>query len=376
MLMMARLFFVVAGLYDAVWFLLMLLAPERVMVAMPPSMVPTLVLLAGVALLCFANAIRVRRPLVLLCMLAKISGPVLFVVAVQRGYLAGSQWWMPVVNDVIWIPPLVAILRRPPGKRRSRDRTGSRLRPGTLHPLAPPAQNVAVFTDALRPHLVRGAALKHLAAGISALRYVHVYSRWSGSLDAGTYAYDNGSGDLLGLAWRPDGLVGITFDHESDRSPHALPEVDEAAYDPRRHLAGFPDALSDLLDAAHSAMQHTRDLLCDDFGITAGFWTIDDRVTLAEPANLAVDHGLWMVEPLAATPDVAMGDRTRGLEHRHSLSPAQSRLALDLLPALGASPLTFSPEQLTALRQTYDGEPSPDSEQSARRLLGMLDIRW
>ncbi len=242
--------------------------------------------------------------------------------------------------------------------------------------LAPLAQNVVVFTDVRPPDLVRGAALKHLAAGISALRYVHIYSRWSGSLDTGTYAYDNGSGDLLGLAWRPGGLVGLTFDHESDRSPHALPDIDEAAYDPRRHLAGFPVALSDLLDAAHDVMQHTRDLLCDDFGITAGFWTVDDLIALAEPVNRAVDHGLWMFEPLSATPDVAMGNRTRGLEHHHSLSPEQARLALDLLPALRAVPLTLSMEQLASLRKTYDGEPSPDGEQSARRLLGMFNIRW
>jgi uncharacterized membrane protein len=99
----------VAAVYNAAWVVLLLLRPEKVLLKTPPLFGA---LIAGVGLVGVAFAVcavKPRRPLLGLTILAKLGGVASFAVAVSLGYLAWSQWWMPVVNDLVWLPVLVHI---------------------------------------------------------------------------------------------------------------------------------------------------------------------------------------------------------------------------------------------------------------------------
>jgi hypothetical protein len=148
--------------------------------------------------------------------------------------------------------------------------------------------------------------------------------------------------------------------------------MDEAAYDPRRHLQGFPEEALDLLRAAHEAMKHTRDLVIDDFGITAGFRCLGDEVRLAEPRKDAEEHGLWMFGTFGDPPAKAIAP----LAKRHSLGAQQAELAVELAAAIDRGGAGLSAAQVEALRKTEDRGASPDGEAKSRRLLGALGFRW
>ncbi len=107
-----RLFFIAAALYNFVWMGVVLCCPETVL-PKPPPFLPILAVLIGIVGLAFCwAALKPRRWLIGLTICAKGLGPVQFVSAVLLGYLAWSQWWMPVVNDLVWLPPLIAIWLR------------------------------------------------------------------------------------------------------------------------------------------------------------------------------------------------------------------------------------------------------------------------
>jgi len=99
----------VAALYNAAWVVLLLLRPELVLLKTPPLFEA---LIAGIGLVGVAFAVcavKPRRSLLGLTILAKLGGVASFAIAVNLGYLAWSQWWMPVVNDLVWLPLLVRI---------------------------------------------------------------------------------------------------------------------------------------------------------------------------------------------------------------------------------------------------------------------------
>ena len=108
---MKRAFLWTAALYNAAWMVFFLVAPERAFRRQTPGLA-VMALLVGALGLCFAvNAVRVRRPLLALCIAAKLCGPPVFVVMAFLGYFDWSQAWLPVVNDLIWLPGLVRIYR-------------------------------------------------------------------------------------------------------------------------------------------------------------------------------------------------------------------------------------------------------------------------
>lgn len=107
-----RPFLAIAAAYNAAWAVAVLLAPERLFAR--PFPYPTL-LAAGV--LCvggfYAANLPRRRPALLAAALAcKALGPAITVVAIAQGYVEPACWWLSLVNDVIWIPPTVLLLRR------------------------------------------------------------------------------------------------------------------------------------------------------------------------------------------------------------------------------------------------------------------------
>ena len=101
--------------YNAGWVVALLARPEAVFAQVPP-LLPLLV--AGVALEglgMLVSALRFVPWLLALVLLGKLLGPFVFLAFALLGWFAPSSWWLSLVNDVAWIPPLVAILR---GKER------------------------------------------------------------------------------------------------------------------------------------------------------------------------------------------------------------------------------------------------------------------
>jgi hypothetical protein len=107
-----RLLFIAAAFYNLAWVAFLLVWPEKILPRMPPLLTPMIAMIGLVGLAFAVCAFRRRRWLVGLGILAKLGGPPSFVVAALLGYLAWSQWWLTVINDVIWLPPLIAVWRR------------------------------------------------------------------------------------------------------------------------------------------------------------------------------------------------------------------------------------------------------------------------
>ena len=97
--------------YNAAWVVALLVRPETVFARVPPllPLLVTGVALEGLGLL--VAALRFLRPLLALVLLGKLLGPFVFVAFALAGWFEPSSWWLSLVNDVAWIPPLVAILR-------------------------------------------------------------------------------------------------------------------------------------------------------------------------------------------------------------------------------------------------------------------------
>lgn len=96
-----------AALYNAAWVVILLFWPGTILLKSPPLFG---VLIAGIGLVGVAFAVctlNPRRSLLALGIVAKIGGASSFAVAVGLGYLRWSQWWLPVFNDLLWLPPLI-----------------------------------------------------------------------------------------------------------------------------------------------------------------------------------------------------------------------------------------------------------------------------
>jgi hypothetical protein len=105
-----RWFLIGATAYNAAWVALLLAAPERVLARVPshPSLLAFLVAAEGVCL----GTCGVHRVawLLGLALAGKALGPPTLFLAVRLGMLRSSRWWLTLVNDVVWIPPLAWIL--------------------------------------------------------------------------------------------------------------------------------------------------------------------------------------------------------------------------------------------------------------------------
>ena len=110
-----RWFLLGGSVYNAAWVAALLAAPASVLASVPPYLE---LLVAGVALEglgMLVGAVRYVRWILALVLLGKVLGPLVFVALVHLGAFHASSWWLSLVNDVLWIPPLLAIVR---GKER------------------------------------------------------------------------------------------------------------------------------------------------------------------------------------------------------------------------------------------------------------------
>jgi hypothetical protein len=109
---MTRPLLFLAALYNFAWVGILLAWPERIVLKPPPLfglLIALIGLVGGVFAVC---AVKPRRDLLGIAILAKLGGPPCFLAGVALGYLAWRQWWMPVFNDLIWLPPLFRIWKQ------------------------------------------------------------------------------------------------------------------------------------------------------------------------------------------------------------------------------------------------------------------------
>jgi len=109
---MGRTILSAAAVYNAAWVVLLLFWPGKILLKSPPLFG---VLIAGIGLVGVAFAVcavKPRRSLLALTILAKIGGAASFFFAVGLGYLGWSQWWVPVFNDLVWLPPLIRLWKQ------------------------------------------------------------------------------------------------------------------------------------------------------------------------------------------------------------------------------------------------------------------------
>jgi hypothetical protein len=107
-----RPFLILAAAFNAAWVVLLVAAPEQVFATVPPFS-RVFAALVGAEGLCFALcAVRSVPWLLATSIAGKALGPFVFAAGVSLGYLRLAQWPLTIVNDVVWIPPLLAIWRR------------------------------------------------------------------------------------------------------------------------------------------------------------------------------------------------------------------------------------------------------------------------
>jgi hypothetical protein len=107
-----RPFLALAAANNVVWAVLVAVVPERVFAAVPPWPAAMAGAILAVGGLFAVNAVRRAPPLLSLGLLSKVLGPLVFLLAVNRGYLRPTWWPLLLVTDLLWIPPLVVLWRR------------------------------------------------------------------------------------------------------------------------------------------------------------------------------------------------------------------------------------------------------------------------
>lgn len=101
-----------AALYNAAWVVLLLGWPGLILLKRPPLFELHIAAIGLVGALFAVCAAKPRRRLLGLAMAVKLGGAASFPFAVVLGYLTWSQWWLPVVNDLLWLPPLVQLWKK------------------------------------------------------------------------------------------------------------------------------------------------------------------------------------------------------------------------------------------------------------------------
>jgi hypothetical protein len=159
-------------------------------------------------------------------------------------------------------------------------------------------------------HVVRQARLHHVLFSLGGIYFGQYNGTWSGTLQRGWYAWSDGQGNQASLAWKSGQLIGVAFDHESDRSEWQL---DEDEREPLKWLKGLPPSLRAW------AAKHAADF---ENLATAGFWSAKGAVKFSDPMT----HGLDLFAGFELEPSAAL---TQWLP-QSSLTEAHAQLALRL----------------------------------------------
>jgi hypothetical protein len=215
-----------------------------------------------------------------------------------------------------------------------------------------------------RDRIVQNAYLHHLLHSLASARYDDYRHRWEGDRARGLYVYENGEGDALALRWGPEGVLALVHDHESDRAHDESVEAKRLEW-----LASLADAHPTDFAATLAAAERYGHFVAP----TAGLWA-GASPEWPEPAERALENGLWLLERYSLEPKEALSGR-KGQNWRtlasvpRALSDAALALASEDSPALG-------PKALTALAIfTSPKRQFQKKLEAALRLLGAAGVQ-
>ena len=183
--------------------------------------------------------------------------------------------------------------------------------------------------------------LHHLLCCTSAIQFDDQRCNWTGDLTKGSFFYDNGSGDAYIVVWEGERLMGLTFDHESDRSPYAAEEPDWEDEDWLflKWLGDFPAALEPLFAQACPSLE----------AATAGVWCDGGKLTVDDDVEESLEHGLWMFDRhTVPAREAVMSGPTPWIETM-SISPVQGELVLELLDRAAQLPWRLTKDEITKI---------------------------
>ncbi|MBW2736242.1 MAG: ankyrin repeat domain-containing protein [Deltaproteobacteria bacterium] len=214
------------------------------------------------------------------------------------------------------------------------------------------------------------ARLHHVLHCISHLHYPGTaVVEWSGDDTTGSFYFDDLSGDRIVLAWNAAGLVGLAFDHESERSQYGEDECT-----PLKWLGELPTTLRSL---AEGAAEDLEDL------VTAGLWVADEAAHLSDEisGDTVSAHGLERFLRFGMEPrEAVFGETGQNWGELSSLNPDQLELALSLAECCEANPRRITPTDASIMLASPEvggrSEVTLTAAEESRALLAQLGIEW
>lgn len=220
-----------------------------------------------------------------------------------------------------------------------------------------------------RQRIIRQARLHHVLASMSLMYFQTDAGLWDEGADGGSYAYYNGMGDHISIAWDARALVALAFSDESEFAEYYL-EEDER--DPLGRLEGMPEALTDLGERAAGAVEQLA---------SSGLWCEGDTCAMSRPMNTNWADGLEMLAGFGLAPDEALysGPLTQPWSHLFSLAPAHCEVALSWVEALADqdSVVVSEADEEVLLTQPMDFVSlTIESVKSGAEHLAQMGIEW
>ena len=189
--------------------------------------------------------------------------------------------------------------------------------------------------------------------------------QWHGDQTAGDVFLDDGAGNMCSAVWTAEAVVCAFFDHESERSVHALAEWPEQWPDPRTHVAGCPEALLPMLQQAEKRFAEA------DGNATAGLWGDAETLYASESVDDLEEHGLELLSHLHDDE----GFRESLLEDA-DLGEEIAQVAVDVMSRGWPHGTTLTAEERSVIAENSKKPGwNPDLD-SFRECLAHLRIAW
>lgn len=225
---------------------------------------------------------------------------------------------------------------------------------------------LAMRFDFTRARVIEMTRVHHALFTLSALYFGDAGGTWHGTSKLGWYAYNNGCGDRFDFAWNARGLVGLVFNHESDRSQY---NIDEDKRTPFRWLRGTTGATKKL--AVETAVGFENN-------VTAGMWTTGTKLTLSDPVRSPrAIHGMELVAGFGLPPAEAVFGKTlrQNWLELSSLREIHARIAIRLAGARSTEVTAAEQDQLLELPDGCETISLSDAQQ-VKDGLASLGVRW
>lgn len=220
--------------------------------------------------------------------------------------------------------------------------------------------------DFTRARVIEMTRVHHALFTLSALYFGGAGGTWHGTSKLGWYAHTNGCGDQFDFAWNSRGLIGLVFDHESERSQY---NIDEDKRTPLRWLRGIAGPAKKLAVATAVGFENN---------VTAGMWTTGSKLTLSDPVKSPrAVHGMELVAGFGLSPEEAVLGKTlrQNWLELWSLRDIHARIAIRLAGARSTEVSAEEQDQLLELPDGCDTISLSDAQQ-VNQGLASLGVRW